>query len=61
MSERELAAARREGYIVGIRAVAQFVGEWDRQIRHPFRFEDVILYKFNLRKTTPRRKRVSHE
>ena len=43
-------------YRLGVRAAAEFVGGWDKQINHPYRFEDVILYKFNLRKRKPRKK-----
>lgn len=39
----------RDGYRSGIRAAAAFAGEWDRQIAGtPYRFEDIILGKFNL-------------
>lgn len=56
MSERaELAAFRR-----GVRAAAGFAGGWDKQITGTrYRFEDIILFKFNLiRKGSMRRKSV---
>lgn len=55
MSERaERAAFRR-----GVRAAAGFAGEWDAQITGTkYRFEDIILFKFNLiRKKSVRKKR----
>jgi hypothetical protein len=41
----------------GIKMAAEFAGTFDKQIDHPYRFEDVILHKFNLRKRKPRKKR----
>lgn len=48
----------RRGYIIGIKAAAGFAGTWDQQITGTeFRFEDMILLKFNLLgKRKPRRK-----
>ena len=46
----------RDMFCLGVKCAAGFAGEWDRQINHPYRFEDVILYKFNLRKRKPRKK-----
>lgn len=56
-------AARREGYLEGVRAAADLVkgAGFDEMVDHPFRLSDVILCKFNLiskrqmRKTPPRR------
>jgi len=41
----------------GIRAAAQFIGSFDRQIKHPYRMEDCVLAKFNLITRRPRRKK----
>jgi hypothetical protein len=41
----------------GIRAAATFIGEFDRQIKHPFKMEDCVLAKFNLINRRPRRKK----
>ncbi|HZU33139.1 MAG TPA: hypothetical protein VFB79_18635 [Candidatus Angelobacter sp.] len=45
------------GLLRGIRAAAEFIGEFDRQINHPYRMEDCVLAKFNLLKGRPRKKR----
>jgi hypothetical protein len=47
----------RDMFRLGVRCAAEFAGTFDGQIKHPYRFEDVILYKFNLRWLKPRRKR----
>lgn len=49
------------GYRAGIGDAAAFAGTWDGQIDHPKGFEDVILYKFNLRARAPRRKMRTRE
>jgi len=47
-----------EAYRDGIRAAAAFAGYWDQHITGTmYRFEDIILCKFNLRKR-PRKKHV---
>jgi len=48
----------RRGYVQGIKDAASFAGTWDQQITGtPFKFEDLILLKFNLiGKRKPRRK-----
>lgn len=56
MAEKAWTARDRVMYRRGVRAAAQFAGTFDKQIQHPYRFEDVILYKFNLRRAKPRRK-----
>lgn len=49
----------REEFRRGVKAAASFAGEWDKQINHPYRFEDVILCKFNLTtRKKPRLKRA---
>ena len=45
-------------YLRGVKAAAQFIGEWDSQINHPYRMEDVILCKFNIRRGKPRKKKL---
>lgn len=48
---------KMESYRDGIRAAASFIGEFDKQIKHPFRMEDVVLFKFNLTGKKPRKKK----
>jgi hypothetical protein len=43
----------------GVRAAATFIGEFDPQIRHPYRMEDCVLAKFNLLNRPARRKKSS--
>lgn len=52
----------RRGYQEGIRDAANFAGTWDKQISGtPFKFEDLILLKFNLiGRRKPRRKIPRH-
>ena len=46
-----------DGFKQGIRCVAEFVGTWDKQINCQYRFEDIILMKFNmLNRKNPRKK-----
>ena len=54
-----LMATLRESYRDGIRAAADFAGQWESQIVNTqYLFEDIILYKFNLiRQNKMRRKR----
>jgi hypothetical protein len=49
---------RKAGYTAGIRAAAEFAGTYDKQISGTvFKFEDLILLKFNLiGNRKPRRK-----
>lgn len=47
----------RQAFQFGIVCAAEFAGTWDKQIAWPYRFADVILHKFNLRKPKPRKKR----
>lgn len=48
----------REGYRAGIKAAADFAGTWDQQITGtPYKFEDIILGKFNLLDTEKMRRK----
>ena len=55
--KKDMDELKREAYRDGIRAAASFAGEFDKQINHPYQFEDVILYKFNLINKKPREKK----
>lgn len=57
-AEREL---YRLGFIHAVHAVAQFVGQWDAHIDHCYKFEDVILSKFNLLKRKKPRNKARFE
>lgn len=48
MSKRILESERRELFRSGVRAAASVAGDFDAQIDHPWKMEDVILCKFNL-------------
>ena len=54
--EREIFLRGRQQ---GIRDAAEFIGQWDQQIDHPHRMEDVVLCKFNLKPGRPRKKKVN--
>lgn len=49
--------AYKDGFQMGIRCAAEFIGQFDSQIRHPYRMEDCVLSRFNLRRARPRRKK----
>jgi hypothetical protein len=58
--EKLVNAEQRKFYQQGIRAAAEFAGQFDQQIDHRYRFEDTILFKFCLlpKGKKPRVKRV---
>jgi hypothetical protein len=42
------------------RSLAEWVGQWDKQIKHPYKMEDVINCKFNaVTRKKPRRKKLA--
>jgi hypothetical protein len=47
---------RHDGFVAGIKAVADYVEQFNRQLDHPYRLDDCVLAKFNVTKRKrPRR------